>query len=47
MLAGVGRTAIFDIEHGKTTFQIDTLLKIFEVLNLKLYAEGPFNEELK
>ncbi|MDR3667789.1 MAG: helix-turn-helix domain-containing protein [Ignavibacteriaceae bacterium] len=47
MLSGVGRTAIFDIEHGKTTYQIDTLLKIMDVLNLKLYIDGLFNRELK
>ena len=47
MLAGVGRTAIFDLEHGKTTYQIDTLFKIMEVLNLKLHIEGSFNGELK
>jgi HTH-type transcriptional regulator / antitoxin HipB len=47
MLSGVGRTAIFDLEHGKTTYKIDTLLKILDVLNLKLYIDGSFNGELK
>ena len=47
MLSGVGRTAIFDLEHGKTTYKIDTLLKIMEVLNLKLYIDGSLNGELK
>jgi hypothetical protein len=36
----VGRTAIFDIEHGKTTYQIDTLFKVLQVLNLKLQIDG-------
>jgi y4mF family transcriptional regulator len=40
LLAGVGRTAIFDIEHGKTTYQIDTLFKVLQVLNLKLQIDG-------
>lgn len=40
LIAGVGRTAIFDIEHGKTTYQIDTLIKILSVLNLNLCLEG-------
>ncbi len=40
LIAGVGRTAIFDIEHGKTTYQIDTLLKILAVLNLNLCVDG-------
>lgn len=47
VLAGVGKNAIFAIEHGKNTFQIDTLLKILVVLNLKLHVEGPFNGDLQ
>lgn len=45
--AGVGRTAIYDIEHGKTTYQIDTLIKILSVLNLKLCVDGIIQGELK
>ncbi|HPN37390.1 MAG TPA: helix-turn-helix domain-containing protein [Melioribacteraceae bacterium] len=44
LLSGVGKTAIYNIEHGKITYQIDTLLKIFEVLNIKIYINAPFNE---
>ncbi len=40
MLSGIGKTAIYDIEHGKSTYQIDTLLKLLAVLNIKLYAKG-------
>ncbi len=40
LYAGVGRTAIFDIEQGKTTYRIDTLIKILQVLNLSLSVEG-------
>lgn len=40
-LAGVGKTAVFDIEHAKPTVQMDTLLKILMVLNLKLILEAP------
>ena len=39
-LAGIGKTAIFDIEHGKTTYQIDTLFNILDVLNLKINISG-------
>lgn len=35
-LAGVGKTVIYDIEHGKQNIQLDTLLKIFKVLNIKI-----------
>lgn len=41
-LSGVGKTAIFDIEHGKVTCQLETLYKILTVLNIKLLASGNF-----
>lgn len=34
-IAGVGKTVIYDIEHGKKTIQLDTLQKILNVLNIK------------
>ncbi len=40
-LAGVGKTVIFDIEHGKPTVQMDTFLKVLHVLNLKIQFTGP------
>ena len=40
-IAGVGKTVVFDIEHGKLTVQLDTLLKILTVLNIKLVLETP------
>jgi y4mF family transcriptional regulator len=45
-IAGVGKTAIFDIEHGKATIQLATLQKILHALNIKLKAISPIaNEE--
>ncbi len=46
-IAGVGKTAVFDIEHGKLTIQLDTLLKVLDVLNIKLSFPTPlsFKEE--
>jgi y4mF family transcriptional regulator len=41
-LAGIGKTAVFDIEKGKETIQLNTLLRIFEVLNVKIKLETPF-----
>ncbi len=35
-LAGVGKTAVFDIEHGKETVQFDTLQKVCAVLNISI-----------
>lgn len=42
-LAGVGKTVVFDIEKGKETVQLNTLLKIFEVLNIQLRLDTPFS----
>jgi y4mF family transcriptional regulator len=41
-LAGVGKTAVYDVEHGKQTVRLDTVVKILEVLNIKL----EFNSKL-
>lgn len=35
-LAGVGKTLIFDIEHGSKSVSLDNLLKVLRVLNIKL-----------
>jgi len=41
-LAGVGKTVVFDIEKGKATVQLNTLLKVLDVLNIQLNLETPF-----
>ena len=41
-LAGIGKTVVFDIEKGKATVQLDSLLKVLAVLNIKLQLETPF-----
>lgn len=41
-IAGVGKTAVFDIEKGKETIQLNTLLKILEVLNIQITLKTPF-----
>jgi y4mF family transcriptional regulator len=40
-LAGVGKAAVFDIEKGKATVQLDTLQKVLDVLNIKIILETP------
>ena len=40
-LAGISKTSVFDIEHGKQTIQIDTLLKLLSVLNIQMTYQGP------
>jgi HTH-type transcriptional regulator / antitoxin HipB len=44
-LAGVGKTAVFDIEKGKDSVQLDTILKILTVLNIKMKFESPLMDE--
>jgi HTH-type transcriptional regulator / antitoxin HipB len=41
-LAGIGKTVVFDVEKGKASVQLDTLLKILGVLNIRLTLETPF-----
>lgn len=35
-LAGVGKTVVFDIEHGKESVQFNSLLKILKALNISM-----------
>lgn len=44
-LAGVGKTAVFDIENGKATVQMDTFQKILNVLNIQCRFESAFMNE--
>ena len=40
-LAGVGKTTVFDIENGKINVQLNKILSILEVLNIRLNFESP------
>jgi y4mF family transcriptional regulator len=40
-LAGVGKTVVFDIEKGKETVQLNSLLKVFSILNIKINLSNP------
>ena len=40
-LAQVGKTSVFDIEKGKETVQLNTLLRVLDILNIKLKLEPP------
>lgn len=46
MLAGVGKTVIFDIEHGKESIRFDTLCKVLSALNVSLHYDSPVLREL-
>ena len=41
-IAGIGKTALFDLEKGKETIQLNTLLKVLEVLNIQMKFDTPF-----
>jgi y4mF family transcriptional regulator len=43
-MAGVGKTVVFDIENGKETVQMNSLLKILEVLNIRFALITPFEK---
>ena len=45
-MAGVGKTVVFDIEKAKETIQLDTLRKIFTVLNIKIQLTSPFMNQI-
>lgn len=46
-LAGIGKTALFDVEKGKATTQIDTIGKILGVLNIDVRFSGPLMQEYR
>ncbi len=45
-IAGVGKTVVFDIEKGKQSVQLNTLLKILRVLNISIRLESPLIKNL-
>lgn len=40
-LSGVGKTAVFDIEHGKKTVRLETLMKVLKSLNISIWFQSP------
>jgi HTH-type transcriptional regulator / antitoxin HipB len=44
-LAGVGKTVIWDLEHGKRTIRLETLLKVLASLNIDIIARSPITGE--
>ena len=46
-LAGVGKTVIFDIEHGKESVQFDTLKNVLAALNVSFVFQSPVLERAK
>jgi y4mF family transcriptional regulator len=46
-MADVGKTAVFDLEKGKETIQLDTLRKILSVLNINVHLISPFKNQIE
>lgn len=46
LLAGVGKTVIFDIENGKQTIRFETLVKVLTALNISIQFDSPILREL-
>jgi HTH-type transcriptional regulator/antitoxin HipB len=40
-LAGVGKTAVFDLEHKKETIRLDVVREILEALNITVKLGSP------
>jgi HTH-type transcriptional regulator / antitoxin HipB len=44
-LAGVGKTVVWDLEHGKRTIRLETLSKVLSSLNIGLIVRSPITRE--
>jgi HTH-type transcriptional regulator/antitoxin HipB len=40
-LAGIGKAAVFDLEHGTKSTRLDTLQKVLKVLNITIVCHSP------
>lgn len=41
-MVGVGKTVVYDLEKGKDTVKLATLLRILQGLNISIRLESPF-----
>ena len=46
-LAGVGKTSVFDIEKGKPTIRLATLMAVLQTLNITINIDSPLITECK
>jgi HTH-type transcriptional regulator/antitoxin HipB len=44
-IAGVGKTVIYDIEHGKATVRYATVKKVLDALNIRIRYISPIEED--
>ena len=43
-LAGIGKTAVFDIEKGKESVKLKTLMAVLLVLNIEVTIKSPLDK---
>jgi y4mF family transcriptional regulator len=41
-MVGVGKTVVYDLEKGKDTVKLSTVLRVLNGLNIKVKLESPF-----
>lgn len=46
-LSGIGKTSVFDIEKGKPTVRLSTLMAVLRILNIGLALDGPLMTECR
>jgi HTH-type transcriptional regulator / antitoxin HipB len=46
-IAGVGKTVVYDIENGKETVRLNTLLKVLAALNVSISLDSPLMDRYK
>lgn len=46
-IAGVGKTVLYDIEHGKETVRFDSLKRVLDALNIKIVLDSPVMDYIK
>jgi transcriptional regulator with XRE-family HTH domain len=44
-LSDVGKTVIYELEHGRITVSFEKLMRICKILNIKLNFTSPFMDE--
>ena len=47
LLAGVGKTAVYDLEHGKETIRLDILLKILKCTQHQFTIQQSINGRIQ
>ncbi len=40
-ISGISKTVIYDIEHGKSSVQFDSINKLLQTLNIKIEFKSP------